>query len=537
LPLKELCIILLTKNGGDLFEGVLSGLFSCDGIAEAEVLMIDSGSTDRTLEYAARYAPLRVHRIPPAEFGHGRTRNLGARLTTGRTLVFIVQDATPATPDFLHRLTAPLAAPGVAAAFGRQLARPWTNRIEKLFMAATYPSEQQVRAYTGSGRLRMKDLFFSNVCAAIRRDVWEEIPFDEALIMSEDQQWAKRALQAGHHIVYEPAAAVYHSHNYRLKEVFKRNFDSGVSLVGIADDTMAEMAGYELRYLANGVRALAASGDAAWIPYFFAYEATRVAGLACGQRARLLPTPAKRMLSLHPYHWMQPRLVGEPAVSLQPLLAAPHFAVVSSSSKSPAPDADPGCAGQEYAARLIRLQKSRWKRLLNVQAPYRWNLQRLRPGLTLEIGCGIGRNLLHLKGSGVGVDLNAHSVKAARELGLTAFTPHDFLSSHFSRPETFDTLLLSHVAEHMSRPEVVTLIRQYLPLLKPHGRIILFTPQEVGFRSDPTHVEYMGLEKLQEICSELQFVPERAYSFPLPRIFGKLFIYNESVFVGRRLPL
>jgi hypothetical protein len=83
---------------------------------------------------------------------------------------------------------------------------------------------------------------------------------------------------------------------------------------------------------------------------------------------------------------------------------------------------------------------------------------------------------------------------------------------------------------------VVTLIRQYLPFLKPDGRIILITPQEVGFRSDSTHVEYMGLEKLQEICAELQFVPERAYSFPLPRIFGKLFIYNESVVVGRRLP-
>lgn len=301
--MRELSIILLTKNGGDLFEDVLRGLFACDGIAEAEVLMIDSGSTDHTLEHAARYAPIRVHRIPPADFGHGRTRNLGARLATGRTLVYMVQDATPATRDFLRRLTAPLAEPGVTAAFGRQLARPWTNRIEKLFMAATYSDKRQVRAYSGSGPLRMKDVFFSNVCSAIRRDVWEEIPFDEALIMSEDQQWARRALQAGHRIIYEPTAAVYHSHNYRLKELFQRNFDSGVSLVGITEDSAAQMIGYELRYLASGVRALAASGDTATIPYFFAYEATRVAGFACGQRARLLPTVVKRRLSLHRYHW------------------------------------------------------------------------------------------------------------------------------------------------------------------------------------------------------------------------------------------
>lgn len=201
---------------------------------------------------------------------------------------------------------------------------------------------------------------------------------------------------------------------------------------------------------------------------------------------------------------------------------------------SPAPQAGPACGEKEYAARLIRLQKTSWKRVLNVQAPYRWNLQRLLPGLTLEIGCGIGRNLLHLKDQGVGIDLNPYCVKAARERGLTAFTPADFLSSRFNQPGTFDTLLISHVAEHMTRPEVVTLIRQHLPLLKPEGRIILITPQEVGFRSDPTHVEYMSLEKLGQICSELELVQERAYSFPLPRIFGKMFIYNESVLVGRR---
>src|SRR5688572_12288043 len=112
-PMKpaDLSIVLLTKNGGELFDDVLAGLFRCDGILETEVLMIDSGSTDGTLERAARYPHIRVHTIPPAEFGHGRTRNLGVRLTARPVVVFLVQDATPATADFLARLTAPLAEP------------------------------------------------------------------------------------------------------------------------------------------------------------------------------------------------------------------------------------------------------------------------------------------------------------------------------------------------------------------------------------------------------------------------------------------
>lgn len=198
------------------------------------------------------------------------------------------------------------------------------------------------------------------------------------------------------------------------------------------------------------------------------------------------------------------------------------------------PQAGPACSEHEYATRLIRLQKTWWKRFLHVQAPYRWNLRRLQPGLTLEIGCGIGRNLLHLESSGVGIDLNPHCVEAARGQGLTAFTPADFFNSAFNQLGTFDSLLLSHVAEHMTRAEVVNLIQRYLPLVKPDGRLILFTPQEAGFRTDPTHVEFMDLEKLQAICSELPFVPERLCSFPFPRIFGKIFIYNEFVLVGRR---
>jgi rhamnosyltransferase len=304
---SDLSIVILTKDGGDLFADVLAGLFACEGIREAEILVIDSGSSDRTIEYALDQPQIRLHKIPAAEFGHGKTRNLGARMTTRPVIVYLVQDATPATPDFLTRLAMPLSDEGFAGVYGRQLPRSWTNKLERIFLDRTYPDAREVRALAERRALGIRDIFFSNVCSAIRRDVWERIPFDESLIMSEDQFWAKQVLLAGHRLLYEPGAAVFHSHNYGLRDVFRRNFDSGVSLVGIAEDTFAAMAIYEARHLVHCVGGLLREADLLWIPYLFAYEATRATAFAVGQRAHFLPRWIRRRLSLHKYHWESDR--------------------------------------------------------------------------------------------------------------------------------------------------------------------------------------------------------------------------------------
>jgi len=191
--------------------------------------------------------------------------------------------------------------------------------------------------------------------------------------------------------------------------------------------------------------------------------------------------------------------------------------------------------GEDYAKRLIRLQTAWWKRWLDVQALHRWNLRRLDPGFTLDIGCGIGRNLLHLQGHSVGVDINEHCVRAARERGLTAFTPVEFRrSADYNRPGRFDTLLLAHVAEHMTEDQVVALLREYDALLRSGGKLILIAPQEAGFKSDATHVELMDFARLTRISDRLGFRLERAFSFPFPRWVGRLFTYNEFVVVSRK---
>jgi SAM-dependent methyltransferase len=191
--------------------------------------------------------------------------------------------------------------------------------------------------------------------------------------------------------------------------------------------------------------------------------------------------------------------------------------------------------GEDYADRLIRLQTARWKRWIDVQALFRWNLRRLRPGFTLDIGCGIGRNLLHLPGQSVGIDVNEHCVRAAKARGLTAFTPAEFRrSAEYNRPARFDSILLAHVAEHMTEDQAVALLQEYEALVRPGGKLILISPQEAGFRSDPTHVELMDFGRLARISDRLRFRPERAFSFPFPRWVGRLFTYNEFVVVSRK---
>lgn len=185
-----------------------------------------------------------------------------------------------------------------------------------------------------------------------------------------------------------------------------------------------------------------------------------------------------------------------------------------------------------YTRRLEQLSDVGWKRFFDVQAPYRWNIRRLELGFTLDIGCGIGRNLLHLGGQGVGVDHNPESVAQAKARGCVAYTPDEFAASEFAQPGRFDSLLLAHVVEHMSAVEASMLISKQLEFIRPGGRVVLIAPQEAGYRSDPTHVEFMDFESLESILADAGAEPERSYSFPFPRIVGRVFVHNEFVAIG-----
>ena len=186
----------------------------------------------------------------------------------------------------------------------------------------------------------------------------------------------------------------------------------------------------------------------------------------------------------------------------------------------------------EYVHRLKGISDKRIKKFLSPFNPYRRNLRRWISGNCLEIGCGIGRNLSYLENpANIGVDLNLSAVEYCKSIGHTAYISEQFdaLAEHRAG---FDNILLSHVLEHMELPAAIDLIKHYLPALKPTGRIVIVCPQLRGFKSDPTHVEYMNFKSLSTIVARCGLVIEQQFSHPLHRTFGRLFIYNEFVVIA-----
>jgi rhamnosyltransferase len=277
-------IIILTKNAGQNFASLLQhiGAQKFDGLYE--VIVIDSGSTDDTIRTAKEF-PIKITQIEPEAFHHGKTRNLGAELSSGRILVYITQDALPLHDNWLHKLTDDLKNPQVAMVVGRQI--PWqtTKPPEKFFYVYNFP-EQKIIAKPKSSSYYLDNVFISNVNSAIRKDVWQQFEFSETIIMAEDKEFANRILSAGWTIVYEPAAAVYHAHDFSLWSTFQRYLDFGISLkqgAGGLPKSHKSVIRSAFKYFSAELKYLHASGCLQWVPYSIVYEASKYLGLLLGK--------------------------------------------------------------------------------------------------------------------------------------------------------------------------------------------------------------------------------------------------------------
>lgn len=187
-----------------------------------------------------------------------------------------------------------------------------------------------------------------------------------------------------------------------------------------------------------------------------------------------------------------------------------------------------------YTERLQSLGSVGWKRLLDVQAPYRWNVRRLLGGRrTVDVGCGIGRNLRHLDEGSVGVDHNPSSVEVCRSRGMVAYETEEFWASAEAVPGRFEGLLAAHLVEHLSREDAAPTLEPYLRVLARGSRVVIICPQERGYGSDTTHRQFFDDSGLRALGTELGLRVERQISFPFPRRAGRWFTYNEFVTIAR----
>lgn len=318
--LPSVTVAYVTKNGAPWLDDSLRAVRAQQGpFTIAEVLAIDSGSTDGTLEILARHG-VRTRQIAPHEFGHGRTRNLAAREATGDLVVFLTQDATPANERWLAPLVATLTSdPLVAGVWSRHAPRPdchpmeWRTLAEFPLFAGLGPDAvAQASAARGNPEYAAhpeRFYWFSNNSSAFRRDVLLRWPFPE-VEFAEDQAWARAVLEAGFRTALVPASLILHSHAYPAWTNLQRHFDHARAMrddLRQADDLTLRDAlraawretRLDVAFWARFRSRTQARVVARWGVRALAYHLAAFGGRWLGARARHLPSGLMDRLSLN----------------------------------------------------------------------------------------------------------------------------------------------------------------------------------------------------------------------------------------------
>ncbi len=311
-------VALPVRDGGPRLAEVLRAVRDQDTERDVELLVCDSGSTDGSADVARAHGA-RVLSIAPQAFSHGTTRNLLVREAAGAHVVFLTQDAVPASRRWLDALLGAFeGSPDVALAFGpyvpQPAATPMTVReLESFFISfgggRTDRLDHAERALPPRHLLGVRG-FFTDANGAILRAAWERVPFRD-IPYAEDQQLAVDMLRAGYAKVFVPEAAVEHSHEYSTVQRVRRGFDEWRALrevygfvepLGIMTlrDRILAPAKADVRWARARRDAVAATAGARarLAARATLHHAARTAGAALGSRHDRLPAGVRQRLSL-----------------------------------------------------------------------------------------------------------------------------------------------------------------------------------------------------------------------------------------------
>lgn len=192
-------IIIRTKNEERWIGACLRAVFS-QTYRNFEVVLVDNNSTDKTVAKASAFD---IKLVTIDEFRPGDAINRGIEASSGEILVCLSGHCIPTNDKWLRSLVSNFDEDEVAGVYGRQEPMAFTSDLDKRDLLITFGLDR---------RVQIKDSFFHNANSAIRRSVWKDIPFDAEVTNIEDRVWAEAVLGAGHTLVYEPEASVFHHH-------------------------------------------------------------------------------------------------------------------------------------------------------------------------------------------------------------------------------------------------------------------------------------------------------------------------------------
>ena len=165
-----------------------------------EVIIVDSGSTDGTLEVAKKHNTIITTCIP---FTYGKALNVGVNISKYNHICFLSAHCFPTNDNYLRTLLLNFNDDTVAGVYSKQLPIEESNFVDKRNLYAIFRDEKISQT---------KDPFFNNASSMIRKDLWETYKFDESIEAWEDIKWAKQIQSKGYKIIYEPETAVHHYH-------------------------------------------------------------------------------------------------------------------------------------------------------------------------------------------------------------------------------------------------------------------------------------------------------------------------------------
>lgn len=225
--MEKISIIIPTLNCEQTIVDLLNALKK-QTVAPDEIIVIDSDSTDKTVELAKNNGA-KVISIKQSEFNHGGSRNFAAKNAKGKYIVYMTQDAFPYDDYTIEKLLSSFDLDDdIVASYARQIAYHNSNEREKLIRLFNYPPFSLTKSSTSIESLGIKTYFFSDVCAMYEKEYFFKLNgFESQLNTNEDMLMAARIIADGKKIRYEAEAKVFHSHNSTLKEIYKRNFAIG----------------------------------------------------------------------------------------------------------------------------------------------------------------------------------------------------------------------------------------------------------------------------------------------------------------------
>lgn len=238
--MPQVSIVIRCFNEGRHIGRLLHGVTQ-QTLRGVEIVIVDSGSTDGTLAVAKRY-PIRIISISPGDFSFGRSLNVGCQAATGEFIIIASGHVYPVYNDWLEKLIMPFEDPKIALVYGKQRGT-----------ATTAFSEHQVFAkwFAEESNLHQGHPFCNNANAAIRREVWEKLPYNEDLTGLEDIDWAQRAMQMGFKIAYVANAEVAHVHNETPQQTYNRYRREAIALKQIFPDEHFHFGDFLRLYLTN----------------------------------------------------------------------------------------------------------------------------------------------------------------------------------------------------------------------------------------------------------------------------------------------